>query len=31
MMLMMLVYLVISVIISGAMNFYNTRVQLRSR
>ena len=31
MMLMMLVYLVISLIISGAMNFYNTRVQLRSR
>ena len=31
MMLMMLVYLAISLIISGAMNFYNTRVQLRSR
>ena len=31
MMLIMLVYLVISLIISGAMNFYNTRVQLRSR
>ena len=31
MMLMMLVYLAISLVISGAMNLYNTRVQLRSR